>query len=613
MAVEITPLGFQKPDGYELVRNGDNAISANAAKSQELHASAQGRLGAIESKNSEQDGRLNSVESKNATQDARLANLDNAAGFTGDPLSLNDAAFAETLTNGTATSAALDVRLTARVPPIVAAAIATDPTIAASAATMAQNTAGLIPAWKASTAYVANQRVIAPNGDVVAAKVNFTSGASYLATNWNASTQDGRIGAVEAKNAAQDATLVGEDIIRGKDARVLRDITDSTYAIPFADKDGYVAGGFRQDGTFNVEKPSTVLGEVGISARPISAPGWAEVHTDKDGYVSHGVRSDGTFVAYKSASSSTLQQANDALGYSRSSKTRVATLGDSLTAGYDSVTGNWAAGQSWPAQLQTLVPAGVTIFNRGIAGWTVDEIAIEVGAFPFDVTVVGGTIPATGPVDLTTAQTPGWTGSSNIRSFHGSLAGIPGTIRKNDGNALIFTRTTDGTAKAVSGLQRFTANWDVHRSDTLIIFIGRNDVSNNVIGGEANVVDHVVAGTQRLVDYLTVDLKQVLLVGTITKTSETSGSAGYNTVTAINAALAAKYGPRFTDVRRYLIDKAIYDLGITPTTADLAAIAADTLPPSIMADDTHYNQATAALLASKVFNPYLQTRGWLTP
>jgi len=426
-----------------------------------------------------------------------------------------------------------------------------------------------------------------------------------------APVQDGRIAAVEAKNAAQDATLTGEDLLRGKDARVMRDISDSTYAIPFADKDGYVAGGVRPDGTFNFEKSPTVLGAAGMIAQPVSAPGWSEVHTDKDGYISWGIRSDGTFVSYKGAASTTLQQANDALGYSRSSKTRVATIGDSLTAGYDGVTGTWAAGQSWPAQLQTLVPAGVTIFNRGIAGWTVDEVAIEVGAFPFDVTIVGGTIPASGPVDLTTAQAIGWTGSSNIRSFHGSLAGIPGTIRKDAGNVLSFTRTTDGAAKTVSGLQRFTANWDVHRSDTLIIFIGRNDVSNNVTGGEANVVDHVVAGTQRLVDYLTVDLKQVLLVGTITRTSETSGTAGYNTVTAINAALATKFGPRFTDVRRYLIDRAIYDQGITPTTADLAAIAADTLPPSIMADDTHYNQATAALLASKVFNPYLQTRGWL--
>lgn len=171
MAVDVTPLGFQKPDGYELVRNGDNAIAANAQKAQDILA----------------------------THDARLANLDSAAGFTGDPLALNDAAFAETLTNGTATNTALDSRLDIKVPPLVAAHIASDPTVANSAATMAQSTAGLVPVWKATTAYVAGQKAISPGGDVVAAKINFTTGATYNAGNWNASTQDARIGVLESK------------------------------------------------------------------------------------------------------------------------------------------------------------------------------------------------------------------------------------------------------------------------------------------------------------------------------------------------------------------------------------------------------------------------------
>lgn len=75
----------------------------------------------------------------------------------------------------------------ATVPALVAAAIASDPTVANSAATMAQSTAGLVPVWKASTAYTAGQRVVAPDGDIVAAKVNFTSGATYSAANWNSS------------------------------------------------------------------------------------------------------------------------------------------------------------------------------------------------------------------------------------------------------------------------------------------------------------------------------------------------------------------------------------------------------------------------------------------
>ena len=84
------------------------------------------------------------------------------------------------------------------VPPLVASALSNDPSVAAGAAALAQNGANLVPSWKAATAYAAGTRVIAPNGDVVAAKVSFTSGATYNAANWDASAQDTRLGKVEA-------------------------------------------------------------------------------------------------------------------------------------------------------------------------------------------------------------------------------------------------------------------------------------------------------------------------------------------------------------------------------------------------------------------------------
>jgi lysophospholipase L1-like esterase len=50
---------------------------------------------------------------------------------------------------------------------------------------MAQSTVGLIPKWKATTAYTTGQWVVNPSGDIVVAKSNFTSGTSYSATNWD--------------------------------------------------------------------------------------------------------------------------------------------------------------------------------------------------------------------------------------------------------------------------------------------------------------------------------------------------------------------------------------------------------------------------------------------
>ncbi|GGJ20441.1 hypothetical protein GCM10010052_17190 [Paenarthrobacter histidinolovorans] len=62
MAIETTPLGFQKPDGNEPFRQGNDVISANAQKAQDLHAEGK----------------------------ARLALLEQSAGFPGNPIELAD-------------------------------------------------------------------------------------------------------------------------------------------------------------------------------------------------------------------------------------------------------------------------------------------------------------------------------------------------------------------------------------------------------------------------------------------------------------------------------------------------------------------------------------------
>jgi len=48
MAVVTTPLGFQKPDGNDAIRNGDNVIAANAETSETLLAKTLNRLGQAE-------------------------------------------------------------------------------------------------------------------------------------------------------------------------------------------------------------------------------------------------------------------------------------------------------------------------------------------------------------------------------------------------------------------------------------------------------------------------------------------------------------------------------------------------------------------------------------
>lgn len=83
----------------------------------------------------------------------------------------------------------VNAQVTPLVGPLVADAIANDPSVASSAATMAQSTAGLIPKWKASTSYVIGEWRISPTGAIVSSLTNHTSGASwtatYATTNWS--------------------------------------------------------------------------------------------------------------------------------------------------------------------------------------------------------------------------------------------------------------------------------------------------------------------------------------------------------------------------------------------------------------------------------------------
>lgn len=90
MAVEKTPLDFHKPDGNELFRKGDEVISHNAQRAQDLLATAR----------------------------AQIANLQSAAGFDGDPLVLQDSVVAALIGVGPETTAAVGLVADAAVAPV---------------------------------------------------------------------------------------------------------------------------------------------------------------------------------------------------------------------------------------------------------------------------------------------------------------------------------------------------------------------------------------------------------------------------------------------------------------------------------------------------------------
>lgn len=363
-----------------------------------------------------------------------------------------------------------------------------------------------------------------------------------------------------ASIAAADAVaekVVDLELVEG------RRFASPVYAMPFLDEDGVTAGGVLTDGTFRFERPP------------------------------QGVEVDPASIATMT----------------RSSRYRFFGLGDSLTRGFDG-TGDWPLTDAWPAHLDGF-PDWVTIENLGVSGQTVDEASIRFGALSLTAQA-GFTIPAdTSPVTVTVQAGVGWR-PDRTWTFEGSFAGVPGVLTRTGTatTSLTFARTSAGAATPVPAGAGFVSVQDVHAGDTGVVFLGRNDVSYDVTGAESTVVAHVLAGYDRIDAHLSSQIKNVLFVGTLNSTTEVAGSAGHAKVIAINTQAAARFGGRFFDLRGYLVNQAIYDMGLTPTPADLAAIAQDTIPPQLMIDTVHYTKATAAQVGRRLARWILE-RGWV--
>lgn len=291
-----------------------------------------------------------------------------------------------------------------------------------------------------------------------------------------------------------------------------------------------------------------------------------------------------------------------------SSRTSVVAIGDSLTAGYSNGAA-WGSAEKWPTILDTLLP-GATVTNEGFTGHLVDGTMITIGALKPRFTIPGGTIPASGTsVAVTTNQVYG---IPQGISAGGTLAGVLGVLDHTNGGGFTFRSLNGASATGITGIHEFKANrqgtWE---TKTAIIWLGRNDISNATTGMEATVPDHIVASTKRLVEQLTPRVKQIMICGVTTRTTEESGSPQHAWVTETNDRLRDLFPEYFKSAQDYWRDEALADLGITPTATDTAKIAAGTIPPSIMDDETHPSKALANAMARHFFHPFLTGKGYV--
>jgi len=255
--------------------------------------------------------------------------------------------------------------------------------------------------------------------------------------------------------------------------------------------------------------------------------------------------------------------------------------------------------------LGTKFPAA-TVVNRGVGGNTTDLVAVRAGAIRPRLTFAGGTIPASGPVTVTTTDAIAY---RNLGTFNvaGTVAGVAGNLARTSEYTLTFTRTTDGAAVTTGPAEFLSDDYALYSGAVQIILAGRNDIADDARLNDGSVplsgaIDRAVSAYVAMVEAQTPVIKKTLLLGALSDVSYVRGTPEYQLVTGINQELQRVYPNSFWDLRGYLVNQCIYDAGITPTAEDLTAMEGDTLPPSIMLPDyTHIDVAAHAQVAEQLY------------
>lgn len=443
---------------------------------------------------------------------------------------------------------------------------------------------------------------------------------------------------IEAAETAVDTAVEGLDLITATDPRAdrINEIGPSRLVEVWSDPvSGKRVGAIREDGrwllTFlrpdRIESDADVYrvdpagryltGSVAdgkhledVIGRDGRVPGWV-----LDAWVS---RMDADALAARLRSTAPLDAGavRDAAGTVRRLESRtdkILALGDSLTEGY----GDDGIGGGWPARLGATF-TGTTITNAGISGRTSTERTIEAGAICPLITVAGNSIPA-GGTQTVTAITPTASYRANVSgggtwSVTGTLGpGGPAATLSNDQSAAAgagwtVTLASPGTVTAVAPGTPFVVTGGlagtIDRNSVLIFALGRNNETPAV----------VLRDLRAMLGYLAPIAPRWLAVSVLTTTAETAGSAGYDQVAAVNAALADFVGDRFVDARRHIVDNALDFLtseGVTPTADDIMRATADIIPVSLHAsgDNVHLDGLGYDLHAEPIATALTQ-KGW---
>lgn len=258
--------------------------------------------------------------------------------------------------------------------------------------------------------------------------------------------------------------------------------------------------------------------------------------------------------------------------------------GDSLTYSLTEVGG--AAKQADPTWLATVgEDLDVETANFGVPSQGSAEIAVRQGGLKPLLTLAGNHIPAnsTSAVPITViSPRDGWTQYVNAGTMemHGTLAGVAGILQHTvtagaSSFSFVPTAAADAAVPVPANSVFESSDGDDYRGCVQIIWAGTNNQRQKgaIVRDIASMVNNLVYP------------KRYLIIGTLAD---------------VQGDLAVTYGPRFVNLRAWLISDGLAAAGIDATPKDAAAIAVGDVPPSLTIDGTHFTQAAYTAIGHHV-------------
>lgn len=277
---------------------------------------------------------------------------------------------------------------------------------------------------------------------------------------------------------------------------------------------------------------------------------------------------------------------------------------------YMAVFGDSQADGTWEAAAAAFFPDH-TIIDHAAGGDNCQTMMIRNGWYQPVFQVIGGSIPASGAVNLTSSAD--WELRDNRAFAIGTIAGITGSLTHVAGNQFTFTRSTDGTATPAPDWQKFTATGRITTASQFIwVEVGGNNFNEDSKRTFNNIADLVLATYREVYDWCIANNRTPIFAGVSNRLTAVTGSDGFEQVKRITSELRRLYPNAFIDKQSYLSEYAIYDAGFTPTTADLEAMQLGEIPPQLYLDGdaVHFKPEVYAAFGAHRAAPWLAARGY---